>query len=80
MPKEEEKEIPKQIEEKEIPKQKEEKEIPKQKEVINVIGKKPLSAYMLYNNYRRPILRSENPDMTLPFLAKAIGEEWKELP
>lgn len=23
--------------------------------------KKPLSAYMLYNNYRRPVLRSEYP-------------------
>ena len=23
--------------------------------------KRPLSAYMLYNNYRRPVLRSEHP-------------------
>ena len=27
--------------------------------------KRPLSAYMLYNNYRRPVLRSEHPGKCL---------------
>lgn len=30
--------------------------------------KKPLSAYMLYNNYRRPVLRSEYPRKSSSFL------------
>lgn len=55
--------------------------------------KRPLSAYMLYNNYRRPVLRAEhsgrlNPfiphlclsiELTLTDLSKLIGEEWKKL-
>lgn len=27
--------------------------------------KRPLSAYMLYNNYRRPVLRQEHPGKSL---------------
>jgi len=50
--------------------------------------KRPLSAYMLYNNYRRPVLRKEHPGMiilikhlelTLPDVSKVIGEEWNKL-
>jgi len=41
--------------------------------------KRPLSAYMLYNNHRRPTLRSEHPDLSLPNLSKLIGDEWKRL-
>lgn len=41
--------------------------------------KRPLSAYMLYNNHRRPVLRNEHPDLTLPDLSKLIGDEWKKL-
>jgi len=41
--------------------------------------KRPLSAYMLYNNHRRPILRAEHPDLALPDLSKLIGDEWKKL-
>lgn len=51
--------------------------------------KKPLSAYMLYNNHRRPTLRAEHPgkchrrltsaELALPDLSKLIGEEWKKL-
>lgn len=32
-----------------------------QKDANGVELKKPLSAYMLYNNYRRPVLRDEHP-------------------
>merc|ERR1712060_953229 len=39
----------------------------------------PLSAYMLYNNHRRPTLRTEHPDLPLPDLSKLIGDEWKRL-
>ncbi len=41
--------------------------------------KKPLTAYMIFNNFRRPSLRTENPTFTLPDIAKLIGEEWKNL-
>jgi len=52
--------------------------------------KRPLTAYMLFNNYRRPILRSEHPgkfqilikpflDLSLPDLSKLIGQEWAQL-
>lgn len=41
--------------------------------------KRPLSAYMLYNNYRRPVLRAEHSELTLTDLSKLIGEEWKKL-
>lgn len=41
--------------------------------------KRPLSAYMLYNNHRRPTLRTEHPDLSLPDLSKLIGDEWKRL-
>lgn len=41
--------------------------------------KRPLSAYMLYNNYRRPVLRSEHPELQLTDLSKLIGDEWKKL-
>jgi len=41
--------------------------------------KRPLSAYMLYNNFRRPVLQGEHPDLSLPDLSKLIGEEWKNM-
>lgn len=41
--------------------------------------KRPLSAYMLYNNHRRPTLRIEHPELALPDLSKLIGDEWKKL-
>lgn len=52
--------------------------------------KRPLTAYMLFNNYRRPMLRSEHPgkfkilftiylDLSLPDLSKLIGQEWAQL-
>lgn len=52
--------------------------------------KKPLSAYMLYNNFRRPKLREQYPrtslcsadpfiDISLPDISRLIGEEWKTL-
>ena len=55
--------------------------------------KRPLSAYMLYNNHRRPTLRTEHPgkylslilidhvatELALPDLSKLIGDEWKKL-
>eukprot|EP00347_Sterkiella_histriomuscorum_P002698 403367152 len=41
--------------------------------------KKPLSAFMLYNNFRRPQVKKENPQLTLPETSKVIGEEWNKL-
>lgn len=41
--------------------------------------KRPLSAYMLYNNHRRPILRAEHPELILPDISRLIGDEWKKL-
>lgn len=50
--------------------------------------KRPLSAYMLYNNHRRPILKKEHAsnvlmlnsvDLSLPEVSKMIGEEWSKL-
>lgn len=51
--------------------------------------KKPLSAYMLYNNHRRPVLRKEYPrksnpfqhiiELTLPEVSRLIGDEWNKL-
>lgn len=35
--------------------------------------KKPLSAYMLYNNHRRPVLRSEYPRKSSPFLFSTVS-------
>jgi len=34
---------------------------------------------MLYNNFRRPVLQQEHPDLSLPDLSKLIGEEWKNM-
>eukprot|EP00347_Sterkiella_histriomuscorum_P008729 403343976 len=41
--------------------------------------KRPLSAYMLFNNFRRPTLKKEHPALTLPEVSKMIGEEWNKL-
>jgi len=41
--------------------------------------KKPLSAYMLFNNSRRPTLQQEYPSTTLTDISKLIGGEWKQL-
>lgn len=34
---------------------------------------------MIYNNFRRPVLRFENPKISLPQISKFIGEEWAKL-
>lgn len=60
----------------------EKKEKSKKKTPKDVHGndlKRPLSAYMLYNNHRRPVLRQEHPELSLPDLSKLIGDEWKKL-
>lgn len=60
----------------------EKKEKAKKKVVKDANGnelKRPLSAYMLYNNHRRPTLRTEHPELSLPDLSKLIGDEWKRL-
>eukprot|EP00351_Strombidinopsis_sp_SopsisLIS2011_P006015 CAMPEP_0116872048 /NCGR_PEP_ID=MMETSP0463-20121206/2679_1 /TAXON_ID=181622 /ORGANISM="Strombidinopsis sp, Strain SopsisLIS2011" /LENGTH=126 /DNA_ID=CAMNT_0004511641 /DNA_START=342 /DNA_END=722 /DNA_ORIENTATION=- len=41
--------------------------------------KRPPSAYMLYNNYRRPVLRTENPKSSLPDISRVIGAEWNNM-
>lgn len=60
----------------------EKKEKAKKKVIRDANGneiKRPLSAYMLYNNHRRPTLRTEHPELSLPDLSKLIGDEWKRL-
>ena len=51
--------------------------------------KKPLTAYMLFNNHRRPILKKEHTrkdlmglqgvELSLPEVSKMIGDEWGKL-
>ncbi len=41
--------------------------------------KRPMSAYMFYNNHRRPILTREYPELSLIEVSKLIGEEWGKL-
>ena len=41
--------------------------------------KKPLSAYMLYNNHRRAILSSEHADKKVTEISKMVGEEWRKM-
>ena len=53
--------------------------------------KRPLTAYMLFNNFRRPVLQKDHPgkspafalsfaaDFSLTDLSKLIGQEWKNL-
>ena len=51
--------------------------------------KKPLTAYMLFNNHRRPILKKEHACkssgvegsivLSLPEVSKMIGDEWGKL-
>lgn len=72
----------------------EKKQKAKQKKVLRDSNgesvKRPLSAYMLYNNFRRPVLQQEHSgkyshdhklflDLALPDLSKLIGEEWKNM-
>ena len=73
--------------EKEKKKKKKSKE-DKAKNGVDAI-KRPLSAYMLFNNHRRPILKKEHisntiffhfySDLSLPEVSKMIGEEWSKL-
>ena len=41
--------------------------------------KKPLSAYMIYNVTRGPVIRRENPEISITEVSKLIGEEWRNL-
>ena len=41
--------------------------------------KKPLSAYMLFNQARNPVIKKENPEMKLVEISKVIGQEWGHL-
>jgi hypothetical protein len=41
--------------------------------------KRPLSAYMLFANFRRPILKQDHPEMQLADLTKVISAEWNEM-
>lgn len=34
---------------------------------------------MLFNNHRRPVLKEEYPECSVPDISKLIGEEWKKL-
>ena len=54
----------------------EKKEKAKKKVVKDANGnelKRPLSAYMLYNNHRRPTLRGEHPGKWRPFLRETLA-------
>jgi hypothetical protein len=34
---------------------------------------------MLFNNFRRPVLKEEYPKLSVPEISKVIGEEWKKM-
>jgi len=72
--------------------EKEKKKKNKQKPSKDANGddlKKPLTAYMLFNNHRRPILKKEHIckrsgldgsiALSLPEVSKMIGDEWGKL-
>jgi len=41
--------------------------------------RKPLTAFILFSNARRPALREEFPDMPIPDIGRKIGELWREV-
>ncbi len=41
--------------------------------------KKPLTAFMLYTNKRRPEVMKQNVGMKITEISTIIGKEWKEL-
>ena len=41
--------------------------------------KKPLTAFMLYTNYRRPDIMKSTPGMKITEISSAIGKEWKSM-
>lgn len=41
--------------------------------------KKPLTAFMLYTNKRRPEVMKQNPGLKITEISTIIGKEWKEL-
>ena len=42
--------------------------------------KRPMSAYLFYVLAMRPIVKEENPEMSIIDISKKLGEMWKELP
>uniref|UniRef100_A0A7S3FZ13 HMG box domain-containing protein n=2 Tax=Strombidium rassoulzadegani TaxID=1082188 RepID=A0A7S3FZ13_9SPIT len=44
------------------------------------VVKKPLTAYMLYNNFRRSTLKLEHPEFSIIDISKVIGAEWNAMP
>ena len=38
--------------------------------------KRPLSAYALFCNFRRPTLKADSPELSLADLTKIISTEW----
>lgn len=44
-----------------------------------LLPKKPMSAYFLYGQVRRPELKAEHPEFKLGDLAKQMGEEWRNM-
>ena len=42
--------------------------------------KRPMSAYLFYVLAMRPIVKEENPEMSIIDTSKKLGEMWKELP
>ena len=57
---------------------KKEKKIKKKKDKENGL-KRPLSAYMLFNNHVRPEIKQDFPNATICDASKMIGEQWKNL-
>ncbi|KXS19850.1 high mobility group box, partial [Gonapodya prolifera JEL478] len=41
--------------------------------------KRPLTAYMLFAQEKRPEVKAANPDATFGEMGKLIGAEWKKL-
>merc|ERR1711936_249156 len=41
--------------------------------------KRPLNAYMMFANEKRPELQKKHPELKITEIAKMIGEEWRSM-
>ena len=42
--------------------------------------KRPLTAFMRYSSFRRPLIKEQHKDKSMIEISKIIGQEWKLLP
>lgn len=60
--------------------QKPEKKKKEKSSVDPNLPKKPLTAYLLYFQEKKPSFVEKYPDLTLSALTKLIAKDWNELP